>query len=153
MEAPLLQETRGRESHDAAADDRAVAAGALHPFVDGELRGAPRKGDPGAAVPVIVDDYFIAKLLRAHDEAGRAKRAESDDRADDPVGRHVDAREPEGRGEQRRAPHGARREDCRGHAKPRSSRHQHARLSPPPLYFTGAAIDPSRLPIRISVEL
>jgi hypothetical protein len=42
-------------------------------FSDGESGGTPGQRKPGAAVSVVVNNNFLAKLLATHDETGLAK--------------------------------------------------------------------------------
>ena len=91
--AALLQEARAGQAHGAAAEDRESLLSRRPRFVDGELGRAPGERDAAAAVAVVVDDGLVADLLRPDDEPRRPVRTEADDRPDDAVLRHVDARE------------------------------------------------------------
>ncbi len=91
-----LQETRGRESADAAAQhgeaswtsilarDQKVAR-----HIDCERGSAPRERHAPAAVPVVVDEQFVAEALRLDYETARTVWSESDDLANDPIARHL----------------------------------------------------------------
>jgi len=81
----LLQEPRAGQAHGAAAEDGEALLSRLPGLLHRQLGAAPGERDPAAAVAVVVDDRLLAQLLRAHHEAGRSKRPQADDGADDPV--------------------------------------------------------------------
>ena len=52
------------------------------------MGSSPGKRDAGAAVPVVLNDGFIAGSVRAHHETGGAEGTQTHDGADDPFRRH-----------------------------------------------------------------
>src|SRR5262249_41699068 len=67
----LRQYTSRGQSDYPAADHRTIAKAGLHPLLDGQLRRPPGEGDPGAAMPVMVDDPLLADSFAADDESRR----------------------------------------------------------------------------------
>ena len=68
-EARLLNEPGGREAHDTGTDDRDRTLMPGQAKQCGQSGRAPAERDPGAPVPVIVDQPLAAHRLFANDEA------------------------------------------------------------------------------------
>ena len=96
VESAVLKEPGGREADNATAEHGSHAgAAALADLVGGEVRGAPGERDATPAVPVVVDEQLVvAEWLGVDAEAGRTKRPEPHDGADDPFGGDQHALEP-----------------------------------------------------------
>ena len=88
-ETTALELPRGRESHRPATDYRGLPALVFERHLGHPATGAPGERDPGASVPVVVDDGGAVELVGAQHEPRGAVRPKPHGSADDPVPRHV----------------------------------------------------------------
>jgi hypothetical protein len=83
LESALLQHARRGQSDHTASEHGCVDVTLSADGISREQRGTPRQGDTCAAMPIAVNEHLALHLLASKREAGRPKRSQAGDRADD----------------------------------------------------------------------